>query len=183
MYDFSLTNEEIVAYYGTLTNNSIPCGDLENLLDWAGLARRDAVTGAWVGTLTTLFDQGTLGEGLEELFSHLNKPRSMNIDTTVQPWAAKMDGLLSALLGLTIINAQFVAGVKSLAGGMAHEGLTVEAVQEAREDAAAEDAASANIVKYNSLFNEHIAPLHLDNSATSEDWQAGLDAIAANWSN
>lgn len=183
MYDFSMTNEEIVAYHGTLTNDAIPCGDLENLLDWAGLARRDAVTGAWVGVLPSMLDQGSLGEGLEELFSHLNKPRSNSIDTTVQPWAAKMDGLLSALLGLSIINDKFVADVKDLAGGLVHEGLTVDDVQAFRDELAKEEASAANEAKYTELFNKHVSHLFLNTEATSDDWQAGLNALAAEWSN
>ncbi len=87
-----MTNEEAVAYYSPVTSSYIPCSDLENLLGWADLAKRNAVTGAWEGVLIDFMNEPyidlgleALAEGLRELFSHLNKPRSTGVDSNEQP--------------------------------------------------------------------------------------------------
>ena len=140
-----MTNAEAVAYYGPLTESYIPCGDLENLLGFAGLAKRNAVTGAWEGSLIELMNSNipALSEGLGELFSHLNNPRSIGCDTQEQPWASKMSDLLAGLVTVGIVNTQFVADVVALAGGYTYPALDEAAVQAVRDQHAADEAEAA----------------------------------------
>jgi len=109
-----MTNDEAAAYYGSITRTPIPCGDLENLLKWGGYASRNSVTGAWEGPLVDLMLLNAvpeLSEGLDELFTHLNQPRSAVIDTTEQPWAGKMDDLLGGLLVAGSISEDLIGEV------------------------------------------------------------------------
>ena len=191
----NMTNEEAVAYFAPLTSSFIPCGELENLLGFAGLAKRNAVTGAWEGSLIDFMQGNTvpaLSEGLGELFSHLNKPRSTGVDTMEQPWASKMADLLTGLEAVGQIDAQFASDVVELAGGYAHAGLDVDAVQALRDEEAArvaaeaaqaiEDAARAEfdvkMQRYNELYNIHISPLATDENADNAAWTAALLAMS-----
>ena len=183
-----MTNEEAVAYFAPLTVSYIPCGDLENLLGFAGVAKRNAVTGAWEGSLIDFMQSNAvpaLSEGLGELFSHLNKPRSTGCDTHEQPWASKMADLLAGLEAVGQIDAQFTSDVVALAGGYAHAGLDVDAVQALRDAEAAqaiEDAARAEfdvkMQRYNELYNIHISPLATDENADNAAWTAALLAMS-----
>ncbi len=193
----NMTNAEAVAYYGPLTVSHIPCGDLENLLDWAGVAKRNAITGAWEGSLVDFM--GVIGipalsEGLGELFSHLNKPRSMTIDTNTQPWAGKMSGLLAGLEAAGAISFSLTNSVVALAGGYAYPDLDEAAVQDVRDQHAADEAEAAadaalqaeiiaNATKWDALLNAHINPLKDSGDYSDAAWIAALNAMASNWSN
>ena len=180
----NMTNEEAVAYYGPLTREAIPCGDLENLLDWAGLANRNAVTGAWEGTLVdAMAIGGPLGDGLAELFQHLNKPRSMNIDSDTQPWAAKMAGLLGGLQLAGLLTPAVAASVVALGGGYLYPGLDEDAVQAKRDSEAVEAALVSNEKKFDALYNEHVSPLIDSKNISDTDWANALQAMSSNWSN
>ena len=190
-----MTNEEAVAYFAPLTASYVPCGDLENLLGFAGVAKRNAVTAAWEGSLIDFMQSNTvpaLSEGLGELFSHLNKPRSIGCDTHEQPWASKMADLLAGLEAVGQVDAQFTADVVALAGGYIHPDLDVTAVQALRDEEAArvaaeaaqviEDAARAEfdvkMQRYNELYNIHISPLATDENADDAAWTAALLAMS-----
>jgi hypothetical protein len=183
-----MTNEEAVAYFAPLTASHIPCGDLENLLGFAGVAKRNAVTGAWEGSLIDFMQSNAvpaLSEGLGELFSHLNKPRSIGCDTHEQPWASKMADLLGGLEMVSQIDAQFTADVVGLAGGYVHPNLDVASVQTLRDANAAqaiEDAARVEfdikVMRYNELYNIHISPLATDENADDAAWTAALLAMS-----
>ena len=195
-YDIKdMTNEEAVAYFGPLTNSYVPCVDLENLLGWADLAKRNAVTSAWEGSLIDFMQSNVvpaLCDGLLELFSHLNKPRSIGCDTHEQPWGSKMSDLLSGLEAVGQVDAAFTASVISLAGGYAHADFDVDAVQLLRDEEAArvaaeaaqavEDAARAEfdvkMQRYNELYNIHISPLATDENADDAAWTAALLAMS-----
>jgi len=195
----NMTNAEAVAYYRPLTNSPIPCGDLENLLDWNGLAKRNAVTGAWEGILIDFMSNppagaGALGDGLGELFSHLNKPRSMGVDSHLQPWATKMNALLAGLAAAGVVTAQLISDVVALAGGYAHPELDEAAVQAIRDQHAADEAEAAadaalqaeiiaNATKWDALLNAHINPLKDSGDYSDAAWIAALNAMASNWSN
>ena len=191
----NMTNEEAVDYYGPLTSSPIPCGDLENLLDWAGLAKRNAVSGLWEGSLVDFMLGNTvpaLSEGLSELFSHLNKPRSQSIESSLQPWGGKMDDLLDGLFAVGQITQLVVDDVVALGGGYAYPDLDVDAVQMVRDEEAVrvaeaeaqaiEDAARAEfdvkIQRYNELYNIHISPLATDENADDAAWVAALQAMS-----
>jgi hypothetical protein len=194
-----MTNEEAVAYYSPITVGYIPCGDLENLLGWADLAKRNAVSGAWEGSLIDfMIMQGmvpALSDGLRELFSHLNKPRSIGCDTDSQPWASKMADLLSGLEAVDMIDASLTADVVALAGGYAYPDLDVDAVQLLRDEeaqrvldqeaadaeAVAREAVKAQAGRYTSLYNAHISSLMTGTDASDATWVAALQAMADNF--
>jgi len=186
-----MTNEEAVAYYGPMTSSYIPCSDLENLLGWAGLAKRNAVTGAWEGSLIDFMNSNAvpaLSDGLSELFSHLNKPRSTGVDSNEQPWAGSMADLLSGLEAVGLIDSQFTADVVALAGGYAYPDLDVAAVQLLRDEHEAQAAADAasdrfyvKLARYNELHNTYISPLESDLDADNSSWVAALQAMADNF--
>ncbi len=186
-YD-GMTNAEAVAYYLPITNYPIPCGDLENLLGWAGKAKRNAVSGAWEGSLIDFMNSNAvpaLSEGLGELFSHLNKPRSVSVDTNLQPWAGKMADLLAGLEAVGQVDAAFTADVVALSGGYAHEGLVeadIQALRDAEASQIAEDAArvefDVKMQRYNELYNIHISPLATDSNADDAAWTAALLAMS-----
>lgn len=176
-----MTNEEAVAYYSPLTVSYVPCGDLENLLGWASLAKRNAVTGAWEGSLIDFMNSNAvpaLSDGLGELFSHLNKPRSIGCDTHEQPWGSKMADLLAGLEAAGQITAQFTADVVALADGYAHADFDVVAAQALRDEEAARLGFDAKIQRHNELYNIHISPLAADENADDADWTAALQAMA-----
>ena len=193
----NMTNEEAVAYFAPLTVSYIPCRDLENLLGFAGIAKRNAVTAAWEGSLIDFMQGNTvpaLSEGLSELFSHLNKPRSTGVDTFEQPWASKMADLLGGLEMVGVIDAQFTGDVVALAGGYVHAGLDVLAVQALRDAEAAKVASreameqetaarNAHNTKWDALYNQHLSPLYDAADYSDAAWIAALNAMASNWSN
>ena len=186
-----MTNEEAVAYFAPLTLSHVPCSDLENLLGWSGLANRNAVTSAWEGSLIDFMNSNTvpaLSAGLGELFSHLNKPRSIGCDTHEQPWGSKMADLLGGLEAVGQIDASFTLSVVTLAGGYANDGIDTVAVQSLRDEEAQrvlEEAARAsfdtNKERYNELYNAHIAPLAIDSNATEANWVSALAEMSANF--
>ena len=181
-----MTNAEAVAYYGPLTNRYIPCAELENLLGYADLANRNAVSGAWEGSLIDFMNSNTvpaLTAGLEELFSHLNKPRSTGCDTHEQPWASKMSDLLAGLEAVAQIDAAFSADVVALGGGFVNADLDEAAVEVVRVDGAIAEAerlaneaymVEQNAAKsnYDQLYNQHIAPLYSAKDMTDASWSA-----------
>ena len=186
-----MTNEEAVVYFGPITMSYVPCSDLENLLGWADLAKRNAVSGAWEGSLLDFMSSEVvpaISDGLSELFSHLNKPRSVGCDTNSQPWASKMADLLSGLEAVAMIDSQFTADVVALAGGYAYADLDVDAVQLIRSEGAqnaldqeAREAFDVNMVRYNELYNIHIATLAVDHDADDSSWVAALQAMSDNF--
>ena len=183
-----MTNAEAVAYCSPLTVSYIPSGDLENLLDWAGKAKRNPITGAFEGSLIDFMNSNAvpaLSDGLAELFSHLNKPRSIGCDTNEQPWGSKMADLLSGLEAAGQINAQLTADVVALGGGHAYPNLTEADVQALRDNEAqrvAEEDARAgfdlNMVRYNELYNIHIAPLAVSLGVDDAAWVTALQAMS-----
>ncbi len=192
-----MTNAEAVAYYGPLTVSYIPCGDLENLLDWSGVAKRNAITGAWEGSLIDFMVSNVVPElsnGLGELFGHLNKPRSTGVDTDVQPWASKMADLLGGLVAVGAVTSSLKGDIVALAGGYAYPELDEAAVQAVRDEHEAYEAEQAAIMadleargevnqKYDALYNEHIAPLYDSGDFSDAAWIAALNEMASNWSN
>lgn len=177
-----MTNEEAVVYFGVLTNTGIPCGDLENLLGWAGLAERNPVTGSWEGSLIDFMNSNVvpaLGEGLRDLFSHLNKPRSETVDTTVHSWASEMDALLGGLLQVGVVTQLFIDDVIELGVGYVYPDLDVDAVQALRGSENVKD----NWAKYDGLVNAHIVPVIDNPSSTDEDIAAACIALSNAWSN
>ncbi len=190
-----MTNAEAVAYYGPLTNTYIPCNKLEDMLGFAGLAKRNAVTSAWEGSLIDFMSSNAvpaLSDGLAELFSHLNKPRSIGCDTHEQPWASKMADLLGGLQMVGLVDAQFSADVVALGAGFAYPNVdeayfqTIrdeEALRVANEAQAAADgvARKANLEKYGERYNLHVAGVLSNPQSTDADIKLALEAFAASY--
>ena len=186
-----MTNEEAVAYFAPLTLSHIPCSDLENLLGWSGHANRNAVTGAWEGSLIDFMVSNTvpaLSAGLSDLFSHLNKPRSTGVDTHLQPWAGSMEDLFNGLIAVGQVDAAFKADVVVLAGGYVNDGIDTVAVQSLRDEEAQrvlEEATRAsfdtNKKRYDELYNAHIAPLAVELNVTEASWVSALADMSANF--
>jgi hypothetical protein len=191
----NMSNAEAVAYYGPLTHGYIPCSDLENLLGWAGLAVRNPVTGAWEGSLIDFMNSNTvpaLSAGLSNLFSHLNKPRSVGIDSHLQPWASSMEDLFNGLIAVGQVDAAFKADVVELAGGYDNAGVTEADVQLLRDnhdvwlaEKAASDAQQAaqlelvaRQVEFSSRYNQYLSPVLGDPASTDADIKLALETLA-----
>lgn len=142
MFDSGLDDATISAYLSSVTNKDLSVAALENFLGEEKLARRNPVTGAWEGELITAMSEGgELGEALEELFSHLNKPRSVAIETSKMPWASKAGLLVTGLFLAAKISEQQAQKVYDLAGGKANpQGVSVESVAALRASYEAEKA-------------------------------------------
>ena len=142
MFDAGLDDATISAYLSSVTSKDISVADLENFLSEEKLARRNPVTGAWQGELIDVMNEGgDLGEGLEELFSHLNKPRSVSIETSTIAWASKANLLVSGLYVAAKISEQQAQKVYELAGGkITPQGVSVEEVAAFRASYEAENA-------------------------------------------
>ena len=195
------TNEEIHTELSALTNGPIPVAELENFLDFQGLAKRNPITGSWEGVLIDRLNLGgDLGDGLSELFSHINKPRSVQISTHEVDWAVKAEGLLNGLEAVGDVTAEQHQAFHDLGDGYKHPDVVVQDVadafilmdqeDEARAQAEAEAAAEAARreeinqfwVRMNSKYNTHVLPV-LEGGASVGDPEviSGLQAIVDNW--
>jgi hypothetical protein len=195
------TDAQIHTELSALTVNPIPIADLENFLDFEGLAKRNAITGAWQGPLIdTINAGGALGEGLEELFSHINKPRSVYVNTHEVEWAVKAESLLDGLAATSVITQEQHIGFHALGGGYQYPSIVVADVTDAftlmdAEDeqkalAEAEAAAAASVreetnlfwARFNEKFNAYVAAA-LDGGAAVGDAEIvdGLQDIVDNW--
>ena len=195
------TNEEIHAELYALTNSPISIAELENFLDFEGLAKRNPITGSWEGVLIDRLNLGgALGEGLAELFSHINKPRSVQISTHEVEWAVKAEGLLVGLEAVGDVTAEQHLGFHALGGGYRHPGIVVQDVADAFTAMDEEDAAKAQAeaeaaaeaakreevnqfwVRLNAKYNTHVLSV-LEGGASVGDVEIvnGLQQIVDNW--
>lgn len=137
-----MSDAEIAALLAASTASDIPVGELENYLTFQGLATRNPITGAWEGPLIDEITGNVygLGPGLSALFSHVNKPRSTVIDTTVSPWASDAAALTGGLVAAGLITAQQQVEFYDLGGGLPNAGLTEAEVTQSRVDWEAAEA-------------------------------------------
>ena len=135
----------IASFLSAKTMFDMPASELENLLGRESLAKRNAITGAWEGVLIdTMNEGGEIGEGLEELFSHLNKPRSVSIETSKSPWAEKASLLISGLFVSSKLSESQISGIYFIAGGKQFpNGVTQEDIAAARKKLQDEESALA----------------------------------------
>lgn len=111
------------------TSKPIPLAELENLLSFEGLAWRNEITGSWEGALVEAMSYGgEVGQGLAELFRHINKTRSLHIETDKAEWALKCKALLDSLVMLSVLTQEQADKVVALGGGRPHQSFTVEQV-------------------------------------------------------
>lgn len=151
-----MTDEDIRLFMSCKTNKDISASDLENLLSEQRLASRNPITSAWQGPLIDLMQQGNdVGEALEELFSHLNKPRSSVIATTTSPWAEKCSSLVVQLVSAQHITEEQASSIYELAGGKClPDGVTIEQIADARAKREAFDSMMSRIADLDGLINE-----------------------------
>lgn len=140
-----LSDAEIAALIDASTATDIPVADLENLLDFEGLAKRNPITGAWEGPLADEIVNNVFGlsAGLSDLFSHVNKPRSVVVDTTVSPWGLNAKALTDGLVAAGLLTTDQQTAFYALGGGRPNEGTTEQDVVDARTAYDAEVAAAA----------------------------------------
>ena len=141
--NLQMTDAEIAALLAASTASDIPIADLENFLDFESLAKRNAITGSWEGVLPDEIVNNAFGlsDGLSALFNHINKPRSVVVDTTVSPWASDAAALTNGLLAAGLITAQQQVDFYALGGGQPNAGLTEAEVTQSRVDWEAAEAA------------------------------------------
>ena len=187
--DAGKTPEEILALISPLTNIKIDCGELENYFHFNGLAVRDPVSGSWTGPLVDLMAQGDqLGDDLSLMFTHLNKPRSVTIDTDIAEWAVQMDRMYSELIAGGHITEEQKQAIIFMAGGYKYPDAVIDDViqciadesQRSLDEEAAKAAREAYGIRkqrHDELFNIHISPLS-DILSTDDDWVAALQAMS-----
>ena len=184
------TDAEIAALLSAVTPAPILIADLENFLDFEGLAKRNPLTGTWEGVLPDEVSNNVygLGPGLAALFSHVNKPRSTHVDTTVDPWATSAHSLLGGLLATGLITASQYDDFYALGGGHDHD-VTEQDVADARDlwqaeeaERLAEEAAALDrqnwVNEYWTQHNSTVAPILDGGSIDNVALAAALRSLA-----
>lgn len=179
--DQGMSDADIVSLLAASTNKDIAISELENFLDFENLAKRDALTGSWVGVLPDEVTNNAFGlaDGLSALFNHINKPRSVVVDTTVSPWASDAAALTNGLLAAGLITAQQQTDFYALGGGQPNADLTEADVAQSRADHLADQARTDRQLVADEKYNEFLSPVLIDIDATDADIAAALVA----WSN
>ena len=177
-----LTDVEIAALLAASTLSDIPVGELENYLTFQGLAVRNPLTGAWEGPLPDEITNNVygLGDGLASLFSHINKPRSVVIDTTVSPWATDAAALTAGLVAAGLLTPQQRDDFYDLGGGRPNASVVeadVVAARQVYQDEQAEVARQDSIRALQAeIENTWINPAVSDGSTTAEALRATIKA-------
>lgn len=157
----------------SLTVRPIQLQELENLLDVEQLAWRDEITSQWTGSLIVAMDEGSeVSEGLAELFRHLNKIRSVHIETDKPEWAVKCSQLLDGLVYVGLITVEQKGKVLDLGGGRKHGDVTVQDVETWEAVVASEDARQQLLEDINGLvaeiMNDYVRPAEANNTPVEE---------------
>jgi hypothetical protein len=131
------TPAQIAALLAVRTVRPIQIADLENYVAFQGIAWRNPITSDWEGPLIVAMQNDAfpadLRGGIGVLLGHVNKPRSVIIDTTQEPWASQASALLPGLLATGILSETQVGEVLALAGGYRYPGVDEAAVEAAIE--------------------------------------------------
>ena len=178
----------------SLTGNPIDLQALENFLSDEGLAWRDEITGNWAGPVPAVVAVGgDLGAGVAELLRHLNKIRSVHIESNKPEWALKCSSLLAGLVLAGVITQEQSDAVIALGGGRRHGIISEqdvldaiaaeEALEAEREAEAAINAAfEVQAEKWYELYNTNIAPLMDSKETDGQAWADAIQEINDNWS-
>jgi hypothetical protein len=146
------TPAQIAALLAVRTNKPIQIADLENYVAFQGIAWRNPITSDWEGPLIVAMQNDAfpadLRGGIGALLGHVNKPRSVIIDTTQEPWASQASALLPGLLATGILSEKQVGEVLALAGGYRYPGVDEAAVQAAIDRQALQEQADATAAWY-----------------------------------
>ena len=140
--DQGMTDAEIASLLSASTSRDIQISELENFLDFEGLASRNAITGSWEGPLPSEIINNNFGlsAGLSSLFNHINKPRSVIVDTTISPWSTDALALTGGLLAAGLINQQQYDGFYDLAGGRPNANVVEQDIIDSRAQWEADEA-------------------------------------------
>ena len=160
------------------TIRPISLAELENLLSFEGLAWRNEITGSWEGPLVEVMNLGgEIGEGLVELFRHINKTRSVQIETNKAEWAVKCRRLLDGLVTGGVITQEQSDKVVALGGGRPYQGVDDEQVinETLQEEAkAARQSRVDEFMRFSaSIQNDFIFP-SIDGDETVEQLKARI---------
>jgi hypothetical protein len=180
--DQGMSDADIASLLAASTNKDIAISELENFLDFENLAKRDALSGSWVGTLPDEVTNNVfgLGPGLANLFSHMNKPRSVIIDTTVSPWATDALALTNGLLAAGLITQAQYDGFYDLANGRPNPNLVEQDIVDSRsvyQSELAEQARQQAIFTLKAeIENSWINPAISDGVSTEAQVRAAIKA-------
>ena len=193
--DDGMSDADIASLLAASTNKDISIAELENFLDFEGLAKRDALSGSWVGVLPDEVTNNNFGLGpaLGKLFSHMNKPRSVIVDTTVSPWATDAADLTAGLVSAGLLTPSQQADFYALGGGLPNTDLTEADVTQSRVDWQAQEEATAQELakietlnqfwlRFNEKWNQYVQPA-IEGGASVGDAEivSGLQAIVNSW--
>lgn len=180
--DQGMSDADIASLLAASTNKDISIAELENFLDFENLAMRDALSGTWVGTLPDEVTNNVfgLGPGLAALFSHMNKPRSIIVDTTVSPWATDALALTNGLLAAGLITQAQHDGFYDLANGRPNPDLVEQDIIDSRtnyQSGLAEEARQQTILTLQAeIENTYINPAVSDGVSTEAQVRAAIKA-------
>lgn len=173
--DVSVAEKALIL--SSLTREPISLQDLENFLDEQQLAWRDEITSAWTGPLVAIMDGegGALGEGLAELFRHMNKIRSVHVETDKPEWAVKCTQLLEGLQLAGVISEAQADAIVDLGGGKLHGLVTIDEINFAVQADIERQAGVERIAELDALKAE-IANRFIHPAAGSQESIADLRA-------
>ena len=186
-----LTNQQIADRLSSFTRNDISLAEVENFLDFEGLASRNPITGNWEGSLVNVIGgvSQELSDGVSELFVHLNKPRSINIATTQEEWATKCSLLLAGLVSANVIESEQSNRFIALGGGLRY-GVVSEVdvaqsktdynimLQREEERMQVEESKFALTEEFYEAYNTHVASILDSESPTKDEIISALRSCA-----
>lgn len=168
-----LSDEQIAAVLSSVTVRPVDFQLFNNYMYEQGLASKHPITGQWQGPLPELSetDGHPLQDGVGKLYSHLNKPQSVQIDTSIQdvkeliatgrlqngafdrqPWCLMAAELLAGLIQAEVITEQHRKGFYALGGGLRHGVVTASQVAELRT----QHQFSSRVTNAMALFSERM---------------------------
>ena len=176
------TDQQIASILSSVTRYPVPISELENMLDFNGLAKRNPINGSWEGPIADeiINDVHGLGDGLSELFSHINKSRSTEIAMNVPSWAERAGLLVSGLVASGIMTPFIADSVYALGGGKLYGDVTADDVSSSRTshaNAVTERDRVAEIEALSfELLNNYINPAKADTSKDADSVRAEIKA-------
>ena len=189
-----ISSSEKALILSSLTESAIDLQSLENFLAGEELAWRDEITGNWTGPLPSIVvSGGEIGEGLAELFRHLNKIRSVHIETDKPEWAVKCSNVLTGLVALGHISQEQSDAVIALGGGLKNgplsaadiDNLLVEHEAEVLAEQERVNSLNAHMAvqnKWTEKYNFHLAPLMVSLESDQQVWADAIQGILDGWS-
>lgn len=170
-----LSDSQIAAVLSSVTARPVGFNEFVNFLDDEGLASRHPINREWRGTLPAIatVEGHPLQAGIDKLFSHLNKPQSVQIDTSIadvnllitegrfvdddwerQPWCLVAAELLAGLVQAEVITPGHREGFYNLGGGLKHGVVTASQVDELRT----QHQFASRVTNAVALFAERMQP-------------------------